>query len=71
MRIALVLVIALAGCAKKSAPAKSPASQTMENKAAPGGADGAAADEAEDDSKGSGQTKGDPCDGGENKNKKK
>jgi hypothetical protein len=67
MRIALVLVIVLAGCAKKAAPAKSPATQTLENKGSATGTPGGASDDA--DEKAGGETKGDPCDGGETKKK--
>jgi hypothetical protein len=70
MRIALVLVIALAatGCAKKSKPAAAPAAQ--EKKAAdpaPGGAaDENKGSEGDDDAP---RSTGDPCDGGETKSK--
>ena len=71
MRIALVLVIALAavGCAKKSKPAATPAAQEM--KAADPAPGGAPSDEAQDKDKASGGTPapGDPCDGGETKSK--
>jgi hypothetical protein len=70
MRIALVLVIALAavGCAKKSKPAAAPAQEMKAADPAPGGGP---ADEAEDKDKASGGTPapGDPCDGGETKSK--
>jgi uncharacterized lipoprotein YbaY len=63
MRIVLVLVIALAGCAKKSKPPAAPAAiETKES--APGGGP---ADDADEQGKTETQTKGDPCDGGESK----
>ena len=69
MRIALALVFALAavGCAKKSKPAAAPAAQEM--KAADPAPGGAPAEEADKNSTGGAPTPGDPCDGGETKNK--
>lgn len=69
MRIALVLVIALAaaGCAKKAKPAAAPTPVETKESAPSGGAPDA--DDAADEGKGGTQTKGDPCDGGESKGK--
>lgn len=69
MRIALALVIALAaaGCAKKSKPAVAPAAQEIKAAEPPPGA--APADAPDKSSTGGTPLPGDPCDGGETKNK--
>ena len=73
MRIALVLVIALAaaGCAKKSKPAAAPAAAPPAAESSPAGAPNDTADEAPGGGPKDGtQSTGDPCDGGETKAKK-
>ena len=65
MRLALILVLAV-GCAKKQ-PAPKAAAPPAENAAdAPAETGAPAPDDAKKDSA---ETKGDPCDGGETKNK--
>jgi hypothetical protein len=68
--LAIVLALAVAGCAKKSKPPAAPATTEMKStESAPGGA---TPDEADEDKAGDpngSQTRGDPCDGGETKGK--
>jgi len=67
MRFALILVVALAGCASKK-PAKAPAPPENATKASPETQDSAAPDTK--GAPGGGPAKpGDPCDGSETKKK--